>query len=237
MLGGYGLSALASLTAQNTLGVTAIHTPPVAFLEAQLDAVLSDIGADAVKTGMLHSAEVIETVAWYMRHHKVDKLVVDPVMVSTSGSRLLEESAVEALISELLPLAAVVTPNLAEAEILSGINPIETKEQMLEAGRIILKKTQCRAVLVKGGHLPGGQNFDLLVEENGARELPGHYIDTPNTHGTGCTLSAGIATYLGFGDDLYEACRKAKAYLQAALEAGKDIRIGKGNGPVWHSVS
>jgi hydroxymethylpyrimidine/phosphomethylpyrimidine kinase len=206
------------------------------FLEAQLDAVLSDIGADAAKTGMLHSAEVIETVAWYLRHHKVAKLVVDPVMVSTSGSRLLEESAVEALLTELIPLAMVVTPNLAEAEILSGLEYIRTQDQMLEAGRIILRRTHCQAVLVKGGHLEGHENFDLLVEDSEATVLPGRYIDTPNTHGTGCTLSAAIATYSGFGDTLPEACRKAKAYLQAALEAGKDFRFGKGNGPVWHSL-
>ena len=229
-LGVYGSSVLTAITAQNTLGVTAVHEIPTEIIAAQFDAVLSDIGADAAKTGMLSSSAIIATVADGVRRHGLTKLVVDPVMVAKSGDRLLREDAVAALRERLLPLALVVTPNIPEAETLAGIT-IRTDGDRREAARRI-GDLGPRYVVVKGGHAPGDP-VDFLYD--GSRIVPigaGPRIDTPNTHGTGCTFSAAIAAGLARGLAVEEAVRAAKEYLTEALRAS--YRIGAGHSPVHH---
>lgn len=229
-LGVYGSSVLTAITAQNTVGVTAVHEIPVEVIAAQLDAVLGDIGADAAKTGMLASAPIIATVAAGVRRHRVEKLVVDPVMVAKSGDRLLREDAIQALREELLPLALIVTPNLPEAEALAGLT-IATDADREEAARRIAAYGP-RYVVIKGGHAPGDP-IDYLYD--GARVAPiacGPRIDTLNTHGTGCTFAAAIAAGLARGLAPEEAVRAAKDYLTAALRAS--YRVGAGHSPVNH---
>jgi hydroxymethylpyrimidine/phosphomethylpyrimidine kinase len=234
-LGCYGMSALTALTAQNTVGVTDIHAVPPAFVAAQIDAVLGDIGADAVKIGMLHSAEVIATVADRLRQHRVEQVVVDPVMVATSGDRLLRDDAVAALTTELLPLATVITPNAPEAAVLLGREPITTLDEV-EAACRALADLGPKAVLVKGGHLSGARSVDLLylAGENVADRLDAPRIDTANTHGTGCTLSSAICAHLARGYELRESVELAKAYMTAAIRAGAGYELGRGHGPVHH---
>ncbi len=229
-LGVYGSSVITAITAQNTVAVTAVHEIPTAIIAAQLDAVLSDIGADAAKTGMLSSAPIIATVAAAVRRYGLTRLVVDPVMVAKSGDRLLREDAVAALRVELLPLALVVTPNIPEAEVLAGMT-IATDEDRHEAARRIAAYGP-RYVVIKGGHAPGDP-IDFLYD--GATTIPiavGPRIDTPNTHGTGCTFAAAITAGLANGLDVEAAVREAKAYLTAALRAS--YSIGAGHSPVHH---
>ena len=234
-LGCYGMSALTALTAQNTVGVTAIHPVPPPFVADQIDAVLDDIGADAVKLGMLHSAEVIATVADRLRHHRVEHVVVDPVMVATSGDRLLRDDAVAALTTQLLPLATVITPNAPEAAVLLGCEPI-TSLADVEAACRALAEMGPAGVLVKGGHLSGSRSVDVLylADERVALHLDAPRIDTPNTHGTGCTLSSAICAYLARGHAVHESVELAKDYMTAAIRAGADYRLGGGHGPVHH---
>jgi hydroxymethylpyrimidine/phosphomethylpyrimidine kinase len=229
-LGVYGSSVITAVTAQNTLGVTAVHEIPTDIIAAQLDAVLGDIGADAAKTGMLSSAPIIATVAAAVRRYGLTRLVVDPVMVAKSGDRLLREDAVAALRAELLPLALVVTPNIPEAETLAGM-AITTEEDRREAARRIAAFGP-RNVVVKGGHLEG-EPVDLLYDglsfvaiESGPR------VDTPNTHGTGCTFASAITAGLARGYDVERAVREAKAYLTEALRAS--YSVGAGHSPVHH---
>jgi hydroxymethylpyrimidine/phosphomethylpyrimidine kinase len=231
----YGMSALTALTAQNTLGVTDIHPVPPAFVAAQIDAVLDDIGADAVKVGMLHSAEVIATVADRLRHHRVAHVVVDPVMVATSGDRLLRDDAVAALAEQLLPLATVITPNAPEAAVLLGRAAITTLDEV-EAACRALADMGPKAVLVKGGHLSGSRSIDVLylTGEDVAHQLDAPRIDTANTHGTGCTLSSAICAHLARGHGLRESVELAKAFMTAAIRAGADYELGGGHGPVHH---
>jgi hydroxymethylpyrimidine/phosphomethylpyrimidine kinase len=233
-LGGYAMTAVTALTAQNTTGVTGIHPVPVEFAAAQIDAVLSDIGADAVKIGMLYSAELIETVASALQRHGAANIVLDPVMVAQSGDRLLQDDAVEALRSELVPLATVLTPNLPEAEVLLA-RTISGREQMEEAARS-LAKLGCQSVLLKGGHGESGRSDDLLFlgEEGRLLWLETERIDTKNTHGTGCTLSSAVAALLAAGQGIEEAVRQAKAYITEAIRAGAAYHIGAGHGPVNH---
>ncbi|HET8630547.1 MAG TPA: bifunctional hydroxymethylpyrimidine kinase/phosphomethylpyrimidine kinase [Thermomicrobiales bacterium] len=229
-LGVYGSSVLTAITAQNTLGVTAVHEIPTAVIAAQLDAVLGDIGADAAKTGMLSSSAIIETVAAGVARHGIRKLVVDPVMIAKSGDRLLREDAVAALRERLLPLALVVTPNIPEAETLAGLT-IASEADRDEAARRIAAYGP-RYVVIKGGHAPGGP-VDYLYD--GARATPidaGPRVVTENTHGTGCTFSAAIAAGLARGLGVEEAVRAAKAYITAALRAS--YRVGAGHSPVHH---
>lgn len=229
-LGVYGSSVLTAITAQNTLGVTAVHEIPTAVIDAQLDAVMTDIGAGAVKTGMLSSSAIVRTVAEGVRRHGLTKLVVDPVMVAKSGDRLLREDAVNALREELLPLALVVTPNIPEAETLAGMT-IVTEEDRREAARRIAAFGP-RYVVVKGGHT-SGEPVDYLFD--GVRLLPvaaGPRVDTPHTHGTGCTFSAAITAGLARGLAVEPAVTAAKAYITAALRAA--YRIGAGHSPVHH---
>ena len=229
-LGVYGASTLTAITAQNTLGVRSVHEIPVSIIADQIDAVVEDIGVDATKTGMLSSAEIIATVADRVRHWRLDqRLVVDPVMVAKSGDRLLREDAVEALRRELLPLAAVLTPNLPEAEVLVG-HPIQTEDDIRAAARAIVDQGP-RAVVMKGGHR-GGDADDVLFDGRTFHVLHAERVDTPNTHGTGCTFSAAIAAYLAHGLDVVGAVTRAKAYLTEAIR--RSGPLGGGHGPVAH---
>jgi hydroxymethylpyrimidine/phosphomethylpyrimidine kinase len=228
-LGVFGMSALTAITAQNTLGVTAVHEIPPEIVAAQIDAVLSDIGADAVKTGMIASSEIIRVVAAKVREHGISTFVVDPVMVATSGDRLLREDAVEALRTELLPLATVVTPNLPEAAVLID-QEVTSLEGMREAARAIVG-LGARSVLVKGGHL-AGDAVDVFYDGSTFTELPARRIETTSTHGTGCTLASAIAALLARGESLENAIGNAKVYVTAAIE--RAYPIGHGHGPVHH---
>ncbi|MGN0686781.1 MAG: bifunctional hydroxymethylpyrimidine kinase/phosphomethylpyrimidine kinase [Oscillospiraceae bacterium] len=227
--GVYAMSAVTALTAQNTLGVTAISAVSPDFLQKQLDAVFTDIFPDAVKVGMTATAELIGVIAERLSFYKAVNVVVDPVMVATSGARLISEDAVAALTEKLLPAAAVVTPNIPEAEILSGMH-ISNAEDMLAAARCISEGFGC-AVLLKGGHSVNDAN-DLLYADGGYRWYNGERIDNPNTHGTGCTLSSAIAAGLAKGYDMAEAVRLAKEYISGALSFMLDL--GKGSGPMNH---
>ena len=233
-LGCYGMTVVTALTAQNTTGVTGIHAVPPAFAGEQLEAIFTDIGADAVKIGMLYSAELIETVAGQLVKHDARNIVLDPVMVAQSGDKLLQDDAVSALKKHLIPLAAVVTPNLPEAAILLGQDHIQPGR--LQAAAESLAQYGSRSVLIKGGHLEGNDSTDLLYlsEENRLVRLNGERIATRNNHGTGCTLSSAIAAYLAKGDEIEAAVEKAKQYISAAIQAGAAYAIGHGHGPVHH---
>lgn len=225
----YAMSAITALTAQNTTGVYGVLDTPPEFVAQQLDCVFSDIVPDAVKIGMVSSSVIIKTIAEKLKELQAKNIVVDPVMVSTSGSRLLSEEALDALVTQLLPLGTVITPNVPEAEVLCGFQ-IQNKEDMLQAAQTISGKLDC-AVLVKGGHLQGDA-ADVLYEKGQTFWFQQPRIDNPNSHGTGCTLSSAIACNLAEGRTLHESIERAKAYLTGALKAGLDL--GKGSGPLNH---
>ena len=227
--GVFATSAITALTAQNTTGVTDILEATPSFLAAELDAVFTDIFPDAVKIGMVSSAELITVIADKLRQYGARHIVVDPVMVATSGSKLLRDDAIGALTERLLPLAEVLTPNIPEAEILAGME-IRNPADMETAARAISEKYGC-AVLCKGGHDLNDAN-DLLWKNGQARWFKGRRIDNPNTHGTGCTLSSAIASNLAKGYELDQAVERAKAYISGALAAQLDL--GKGRGPMNH---
>jgi hydroxymethylpyrimidine/phosphomethylpyrimidine kinase len=229
-LGVFGMSAITAVTAQNTRTVSRIEELDPEMVVAQIDAVAEDIGVDAVKTGMLFSAAIVETVAGAIRRHKLPNLVVDPVMISKSGARLLRDDAVEALKTDLLPLATIVTPNLPEAATLAGI-PVEDESSALEAARRILDLGPS-CVVVKGGHGTGPQVVDLFFDGTVVEKLTGERLATPHTHGTGCTLSAAIAAYLALGLSSLDAVARAREYLVAAIRAAPGL--GGGAGPVNH---
>lgn len=228
--GVYAMSAVTALTAQNTTGVTGIWEVPPSFLAEQLDAIFTDIVPDAVKIGMVSSAELISVIAGKLREYAPKYLVVDPVMVATSGSRLLREDAIDALKSELLPLATVVTPNIPEGELLSGL-PIRSPADMETAAAAIGSAFGC-AVLLKGGHQLNDAN-DLLWQKGTFQWFQGKRINNPNTHGTGCTLSSAIASNLAKGFSLEDSVERAKVYLSGALAAQLDL--GHGAGPMNHA--
>ena len=230
MNGVYAMSAVTALTAQNTTGVRAISEVSPEFLKQQLDAVFEDIFPDAVKIGMVPSAELMKVIAGRLKSYKAGNIVLDPVMVATSGSKLMKTEAVDTLTRELLPLAALVTPNIPEAEILSEM-PISDKKDMIRAAKKISGAYGC-AVLLKGGHSVNDAN-DLLFADGEYRWFEGRRIDNPNTHGTGCTLSSAIASNLAKGFGLEESVQKAKDYISGALEAMLDL--GKGSGPLQHN--
>ncbi|MDO5123403.1 MAG: bifunctional hydroxymethylpyrimidine kinase/phosphomethylpyrimidine kinase [Eubacteriales bacterium] len=230
MNGVYAMSVITALTAQNTTGVKAIQESTPEFLKEQIDAVFEDIYPDAVKIGMVSSRELICVIADRLEHFGAKNVVVDPVMVATSGSSLMKNEAVQTLIDKLLPIATLVTPNIPEAEILSGIL-IKTKEDMVEAAIKIGDTYNC-AVLVKGGHSVNDAN-DLLYAEGKMLWLEGKRIDNPNTHGTGCTLSSAIAANLAKGFSLYESVKRAKDYISGALSVMLDL--GSGSGPMNHA--
>ena len=229
-LGAYGASVLTAITAQNTLGVTAVFELPTDIIVAQIDAVLGDIPPDVVKTGMIASTEIIGAVAERLRHYRLERLVVDPVMVAKGGHSLLRPDAVAALREQLLPLALVATPNLPEAEALLG-RTIESLDEMRSAARELVRACGARAVVVKGGHRQGPA-VDVFFDGSDLVELSAERVETKNTHGTGCTFASAIAAHLARGEALPEAVRKAKAYLTEALRRAYDV--GAGHGPVHH---
>jgi hydroxymethylpyrimidine/phosphomethylpyrimidine kinase len=227
-LGVHGMSALTAITAQNTVEVSGVHEIPAEFVVEQIDAVATDIGVDAAKTGMLASASIVEAVAGALSAHNIDRLVVDPVFISQHRDRLLAEDAVDAMKRSLLPLATVLTPNLFEAEALTG-RDIADIGAMEEAARR-LSDMGPRSVLVKGGHLEGDEAVDVFYDGREITHLRGPRFDTDDTHGTGCSLSAAITARLAQGDDVAEAVAFAKDFISSAIERG--LRIGKGYGPV-----
>ncbi|MDZ4197844.1 MAG: bifunctional hydroxymethylpyrimidine kinase/phosphomethylpyrimidine kinase [Kiritimatiellia bacterium] len=232
--GCYGMSVITALTAQNTEGVSGIFPVPVPFVEQQLDAVLSDLGADAVKIGMLYSAELIEAVAGKLREFGVAHVVLDPVMIAQSGDKLLREDAVEALKTLLFPMAEVITPNLPEAGVLLGRALVSADD--LPGAAIELARTGCRNVMLKGGHLEGRASDDILylAAEQRIVRLAGARVETRNNHGTGCTLSAALAAFLAQGESVEASACHAKEFIAGAIHAGADYRIGQGHGPVHH---
>ncbi|WP_157008419.1 bifunctional hydroxymethylpyrimidine kinase/phosphomethylpyrimidine kinase [Xenophilus azovorans] len=235
-LGCYGMTAITALTAQNTRGVTGIHAVPPDFLKAQLQAVIEDIGVDAVKLGMLHAPEVVEVVAWAIRHYGLRQVVLDPVMVATSGDRLIAEETVQVMVRELFPRAAVITPNLDEAALLVG-HPIAGPEA-LDAAADELLALGAPAVLLKGGHLPGDDVVDLLAASDGTRQrFSAPRIASRNLHGTGCTLSSAIACGLALGLALPDAVAQAREYVRGAMQAGAEVRTGGGHGPLNHGFA
>ena len=233
-LGVYGASVLTALTAQSTRGVTAVHAPPAAFVTAQIDAVLDDLAVGAVKTGMLANAGIVTAVADALARRPALPLVVDPVMVATSGDRLLEPDAVAAYRAQLSPRAQIITPNLPETAALLDEGVAADLAAAERQARALLA-FGCRAVLVKGGHRASAEAIDVLALAGGGIEhIRATWVETPNTHGTGCTLSAAIAALLAAGLALPDAVRGAKRYLTAALASGRTLNIGHGHGPVDH---
>ena len=230
MNGVYAMSAITALTAQNTTGVRAIQESTPEFLKQQLDAIFQDIYPDAVKIGMVSSCKLIRVIADRLKYYDAKNVVVDPVMVATSGSALMKTDAVRTLVEELIPLASLVTPNVPEAEILSGLT-IKTKEDMMTAAKQLGDRYHC-AVLLKGGHSINDAN-DLLYANGKLMWFEGKRIDNPNTHGTGCTLSSAIAANLAKGFTLAESVQRAKNYISGALGAMLDL--GKGSGPMNHA--
>ena len=228
-LGVYGASTLTAITAQNTVAVTAVHELPVELIAAQIDAVVTDIGVDAVKTGMLSSSAIVETVARELERHGIENLVVDPVMVAKSGDPLLRDEAVESVRTRLLPLAALVTPNVPEAETLTGLK-IESDDDVREAARRIVAMG-ARTVVVKGGHRDGPAT-DLFFDGAEFTEFTSERFETVNTHGTGCTFASAAAAGLAQGKPLLEAVAQAKEYVTEAIR--NSYPLGRGHGPVHH---
>jgi hydroxymethylpyrimidine/phosphomethylpyrimidine kinase len=232
-LGVYGASVIAALTAQNTKGVTGILDVPPEFITAQIDAVFSDLDVTAVKIGMLSQPAAIEAVARALVRYKQTNIVLDPVMVATSGDRLLAPAAIAVLKRMLIPRALLITPNLPEAAALLDAPIAQTEHEMQAQGQRLLK-LGAKAVLMKGGHGDGPEAVDFLIEKDSVTRLASVRTDTRNTHGTGCTLSSAVAAGLARGADLLTAVRAAKDYVSAAIAAANDLRIGHGNGPVHH---
>lgn len=231
--GVYGMSALTAITAQNTVGVQGVFELPADFVGQQIDSVMSDIGADAWKTGMLSNAAIIHVVAGRARRYTMERLVIDPVMVAKSGDPLLQAEARDALITELVPLALVITPNHYEAQVLTGIE-VHTLADMRQAA-VAIQRMGARYVVVKGGHLPDANDaVDVLYDGEEFTEFHAPRIQTSNTHGTGCTFASAIAAELAKGHAVRMAIDTAKAYLTAALRAAVDLHIGQGHGPLNH---
>ena len=231
-LGSYGMSAITAITAQNTQKVIAIEPVSPPFMIQQAEACLSDIGADVIKTGMLANHPMIEATVKLVQKYKTIPLIVDPVMVATSGDLLLERDSLSVLTEKLFPQALLVTPNIPEAELLAHIL-ISNEEGMIKAGQKIIEQSGCEAVLVKGGHLKGTELVDILVTKQGdVTPFKTPRIETTNTHGTGCTLASAIATFIAQGNRLDEAVKLATAYVQGAIKHAANL--GKGNGPLHH---
>jgi hydroxymethylpyrimidine/phosphomethylpyrimidine kinase len=235
-LGCYATTAITALTAQNTTGVTGIHAVPVEMLQAQIEAVLGDIGADALKIGMLHSPEVVAVVSWAIRHYGIKKVVLDPVMVSANGDPLITPETVDVLVRDLFPLASVITPNLDEAALLLK-RPLNDRAALEEATRDLLA-LGAPAVLLKGGHLPGEQIVDIFAEQGSAPaewlRMEGPRIASRNIHGSGCTLSSAVAAHLALGLTLPQAVGAGRDYIIKAIAAGAFVTTGHGQGPVNH---
>lgn len=231
-LGGYAATAITAITVQNTWGVAAVYPVPADVVRGQIEAVMDDLKPSAVKIGMIYDADMVETIAACLRKYRPAHVVYDPVMVSTSGKRLMTEEAVGRVKQELLPLTTLVTPNLNEAEILSG-ETAEGLQEMREVARK-LADTYHTSVLIKGGHLPGDKTCDLLCASGTTFGYEQPKIESRNLHGTGCTLSSAIATYLARGCSLQDSVRQAKDYITRSILAAKELNIGHGNGPLWH---
>jgi hydroxymethylpyrimidine/phosphomethylpyrimidine kinase len=237
-LGCYGMTAITAITAQNTVGVTGIQAITPDMLAAQIKAIVTDIGVDAVKIGMLHDPEVVHVVASAIREFKLTRLVLDPVMVATSGDALIAPPTIAVLVKELFPLVSVITPNLDEASLLLK-RPILSRAD-LDLAAQDLCNMGAKAALVKGGHLAGDEVTDVLLDRAGGSALQSYSsprIASQNTHGTGCTLSSAIACYLGMGYPLAEAVAKARSYILQAIAAGSQIKIGAGHGPLNHGFA
>jgi hydroxymethylpyrimidine/phosphomethylpyrimidine kinase len=235
-LGCYGMSAITALTAQNTVGVQGIHAVPASFLKAQIQSVMDDIGADALKIGMLHEPGIVEVVAWAIDHYNIRQVVLDPVMVATSGDRLIAQETVQVLVRELFPRVTVVTPNLDEAQLLLG--QAIANAQALDAAAQGLLAMGARAVLLKGGHLASDEVVDVLVQAQGpTRRLASARIPSRNVHGTGCTLSSAIAAHLALGHGLEEAVVLARTFILSAIEQGAQVQTGQGHGPLNHGFA
>ncbi len=231
-LGAYAASVITAITAQNTKGVTAVEDISVATIIAQMDAVFSDLAVNAVKIGMVSRIETIAAIAERLRRQS-QPVVLDPVMVATSGDRLLHEDAIETLRRDLLPLATIVTPNLPEAALLTGSSMAKTETEIARQAEAILK-AGAKAVLIKGGHGDGPESTDYLFADGAMQALSAARVETKNDHGTGCTLAAAITAHLAKGCELREAVGLAKEYLNAALDAGRGLAVGHGRGPVHH---
>jgi len=241
-LGGYGMSVITAITAQNTLGVTRIQDIDLDVIDAQIDAVISDIGVDIVKIGMLASPQIVRTVAKALRRHGVQRIVLDPVLRATSGASLGGDDTAQAIMTELFPVASLITPNMEEASLLLGRDISGPDDFKMAAQQLLAMGPQ--AVLIKGGHLDAThtqitdflmwkalEDDQVVIKE---KEFKHYRVNTLNTHGTGCSLASAIATYLADGHDLSHAVAKAIAYVEAGLEAGRFLSIGEGPGPLWH---
>ena len=232
-LGCFGMTAITAITSQNTLGVRSIHAVPLDILRDQIDAVIEDIGADAAKIGMLHSADTVREVAAALKRHQLRTVVLDPVMIATSGAVLIDTEAVDVLVRDLFPLATVITPNLDEAALLVK-QTLKTEADMEKAARKLLEMG-APAVLLKGGHLAGDTVSDLLLARGAAPVwLRAPRIPSGNTHGTGCTLSSAIASHLALGADLTQSVRQSRDFVRSALQSGAPVRTGAGSGPLNH---
>ncbi len=232
-LGCYGMSAITALTAQNTVGVQGIHAVPAEFLKAQIQSVVEDIGVDAVKIGMLHAPGIVDVVAWAIDHYQLTNVVFDPVMVATSGDRLIANETVQVLVRELFPRVTVITPNLDEAALLLE-RPIPNAEALDTAAHDLLQMG-VKAVLLKGGHLAGDEVVDVLLQSGAApQRLASPRIASHNVHGTGCTLSSAIAAHLALGHPLAEAVALARRFILGAIAEGANVTTGHGHGPLNH---
>ncbi len=231
--GGYAASVITALTAQNTQGVQGIYPIPVAFIKQQCESIFADIDINAVKIGMLYSSELMQTIKQVLLKYNAKNIVLDPVMVATSGDMLIENNAIDTLTCTLFPIATLITPNIAESEKISKLS-IQSKEDMVRVAKQISEQYQTN-VLLKGGHFSDDSADDLLYQLDGESEwFCAKKVNTPNTHGTGCTLSSAIATYLAQDHTLSNAIKQAKHYLNNALSIGKNYKLGHGNGPVNH---
>ncbi len=232
-LGVYGVSAITAITAQNTIGVRAIQTINPYILQAQVEAVMDDITIDAIKIGMLHSPEIVKVVASAIDKYSPDFVILDPVMIATSGDRLIEDKTIAIIKSELFSRVTLITPNIDEAELLSGID-IQDEKDMIKSGKILLE-SGCKAVLLKGGHLKGKTMTDiLLIKGEKPISFSAGYIESENTHGTGCTFSSAIAAYLALSFSLEKSVEMAKEYITKAISEGASVKTGHGHGPLNH---
>jgi hydroxymethylpyrimidine/phosphomethylpyrimidine kinase len=232
-LGCFGTSAITAVTVQNTMGVTGIHSIPPPIVRQQVKAIMDDIKPLAIKIGMIHTTEMAITIAGVLREYPEVPVIFDPVMVSSSGYRLMNDDTITALKKELFPLAALVTPNLDEAMLIADMEIRHVAD--METAATCFIKLGCNAVLIKGGHLKGTKLCDLYLDKNGLKHrFESAFIDSNNTHGTGCTLSSAITAFIAFGDDILMAIEKAKVYVHQAIEHGKDVKTGNGHGPINH---
>lgn len=230
-LQGYAASVITAITAQNTVGVQEVYPLDTEVVEAQLTSILSDLRPAAIKIGMVHNASIVGVVVDKLRQRSIP-VIFDPVMISTSGRRLMTNDTLRAIRTDLFPLCTLVTPNLHEASLLAGA-PITTVRQMIEVARTLAARHGI-SMLIKGGHLEGEEMCDVLCHQNEIFSFPTAKVDSPNLHGTGCTLSSAIATLVGQGEPLPQAVAHAKAYTTRCIVRGKDLEIGSGNGPLWH---